>query len=325
MLTGASATVIIPTRDRPEQLRQALACMVLALPDDCTLVVVDQSRDQRTADIVAEIDRQNVRVIPDLPRGASAARNLGAAAADAELLLFTDDDCVVDADWVRTWCRQFAAHAETGVAFGSVVAPSYDAARGWVPAFAPTSRDPHTHGPEVFMKGSARVGMGANMAVRRAAWRAAGGFDEQLGAGAAFAGAEEIDLAFRIVRLGFQLQHVAEARVVHHLGFRPWAQATPQVLGYARGQAAMYTKHLRCGDMLAARLLVVDGWRRARATGANIVRRRRPVGVRQLRAYVGGLVASAAVPIDRSTRRYIDADRGRSADRLACSPVEAIP
>jgi GT2 family glycosyltransferase len=297
-MTAAAVTVIVPTRNRPEHLRQALDSVVRVLPDDGEVIVVDQSDDERTQEVVHAANDSRVRRLDSATRGASAARNEGVRASGAQLVLFTDDDCVVGPDWVYFWRSYLDVEDSIGIAFGRVAAPQHDEARGWVPAFDP-GRSTHCHGLDVFHQGPAAVGMGANMALRRSAWRAAGGFDERLGAGVALAGAEETDLAYRVVKRGFHIGHVAGVEVVHHLGYRPWSLASAQVQGYAAGLAAMYVKHMRCGDALAARLLLLEGWRRTADATANVVRGRRPAGVRQLHAYQRAAVAAWSLPLDR--------------------------
>lgn len=53
-------------------------------------------------------DRPRLRVIRQAHRGPAAARNLGAHAAQGELLLFTDADCVPHADWIKEMVAPFA-------------------------------------------------------------------------------------------------------------------------------------------------------------------------------------------------------------------------
>ena len=69
----------------------------------------------------------NVTVIWSARVGASAARNAGACSSDAELLLFLDDDCEGDADWVATYAERFRDDPSLDIAGGRVLLDKNDA------------------------------------------------------------------------------------------------------------------------------------------------------------------------------------------------------
>lgn len=90
-----SASVVVPTRDRPEELAKCLA----GLRGQDVVVVDDGSAErERVAAIVAGAGAKLVRLEG---RGPAAARNAGAAAATAEVVCFTDDDCEPAVGWVE--------------------------------------------------------------------------------------------------------------------------------------------------------------------------------------------------------------------------------
>jgi hypothetical protein len=159
------------------------------------------------------------------------------------------------------------------------------------------------HDLGIFREGIAAIGMGANMAVRRSLLNKAGGFDERLGAGCRYAGAEETDMAYRLARRGSLIGHIAGGEILHH-GFRARAAASALSQGYGMGTGAMYAKHIRCGDVYAAEFAV----REMLTLGSKVVRHgltgRRPMGVRALRSLVVGMTSSRRLPIDRDHRVY---------------------
>jgi glycosyltransferase involved in cell wall biosynthesis len=90
------ASVVIPTRDRPESLQRCLA----AVRDQAAEIVVadDGSADaERVASIAAGA---GARVIRLEGNGPAAARNAGARTAGGEVICFTDDDCEPAPGWV---------------------------------------------------------------------------------------------------------------------------------------------------------------------------------------------------------------------------------
>lgn len=96
---SALVSVIIPTRDRPHQLRRAIAAVLAQRYAPLELIVVDDASGPETARAVAEAagDDPRVRLLRhESIRGAAIARNTGATAAAGQYLLFEDDDCEGD-------------------------------------------------------------------------------------------------------------------------------------------------------------------------------------------------------------------------------------
>jgi Glycosyl transferase family 2 len=303
-VTLLRASVIISTRDRPDQLAPALESVLASLPSGCEVVVVDQSADSRSRRIIetAADSYTGLTYIGSQRRGLSAARNDGAAAARGAVLLFTDDDCIVGADWAAAWLSVLEQEPAAAMGFGRVVPPPFDRTQGHVPHFDPGVATT-LHRVLDFRHGASWLGMGANMAVRRGVWEAVGGFDEQLGAGSRFGGAEEIDLAYRAARAGSLVMRTSKP-VVTHFGFRVDAAASRLVQGYAAGTGAMLAKHVRCGDAFAAALLANESARLAVTAAVRLVTGRRPLGIRSLRACLIGAVRSVRVPVDRGNHLY---------------------
>ncbi|HEX9097381.1 MAG TPA: glycosyltransferase family A protein [Candidatus Dormibacteraeota bacterium] len=86
-------SVVVPTHDRPDYLRQALASIrALDGPDiDFEIIVAEDTVGSRTGLIAGEFGARLVRASN---RGAAASRNAGLRAATGEYLAFLDDDDV---------------------------------------------------------------------------------------------------------------------------------------------------------------------------------------------------------------------------------------
>ena len=100
MTAPPSATVVIPSRDRPASLRRCLDALERQTNTSFEVVVVDDaSVDPRAVrDVVDRSDRARLTVGEG--RGPAAARNAGARAANGRVLCFTDDDCRPGPTWV---------------------------------------------------------------------------------------------------------------------------------------------------------------------------------------------------------------------------------
>ncbi|GAB4011090.1 mycofactocin biosynthesis glycosyltransferase MftF [Nocardioides ultimimeridianus] len=96
-------TVVIPVRDRADQLDRCLAAL-RPLP---VVVVDDASLDRRA---VADVVRRHGARLVSLPdnRGPAGARNAGLAVVDTPLVGFVDSDVVVDAATLRELARHCA-------------------------------------------------------------------------------------------------------------------------------------------------------------------------------------------------------------------------
>ena len=146
---------MISTRNRPDQFGAALTSVLADLPTDCSVVVVDQSDDGRTREIVGALPRgwASVSYSASDRRGLSAARNDGSGQALGDLLLITDDDCVVEPGWCEAWIWEFGRNPRVGIGFGRVICPPFDPKIGYTPSFD-IHDDTRACGTEIFWSGS---------------------------------------------------------------------------------------------------------------------------------------------------------------------------
>jgi GT2 family glycosyltransferase len=302
--TVTSQAIVVCTRDRPDDLRRCLASVLVSRLPGSPVVIVDQSRTDDAEAVVraAMIDHDDIDYVRSTRTGAAIARNEGAARVDQDLLLFTDDDCEVDPDWAAAWTELFTSHPRIGLGFGRVTAPPYDPTTGTIPAFDPGPGS-QVFGPEVLRQGPVRLGMGANMAMRRSAWLQTGGFDESFGPGTALPAAEETDLAIRVLDLGYDMSHSSAPDVLHH-GFRAAATAAKLFHGYWLAGGAMYGKHIRSGDRRAIMWSLRELWDLSLRTLRAVLAGVRPTGFNCVRFFVKGLAVSARKPVDRTLRIY---------------------
>ena len=116
--TGAwpSISVVIPTRDRPELLRETLdAIRTQDYPGVLGAIVV-YDRSEPDGGIVSDDPKRPVQVTKnERTPGAAGARNTGAVQATTDLVAFCDDtDLFLDGKWVKATpafnlalCRKF--------------------------------------------------------------------------------------------------------------------------------------------------------------------------------------------------------------------------
>ncbi|WP_249345868.1 glycosyltransferase family 2 protein [Microbispora sp. H11081] len=189
--TGAAVTVVIPTIGRP-----SLAATVAAVEPGPEVIVVDDRSGRSGREPLPVPDR--VRVLRSGGRGPAAARNAGWRAATTPWVVFLDDDVVPGPGWARALAEDLARlPGNVGGSQGRLEAPLPEGRR-------PTDAERNTAG----LAGADWIT--ADMAYRRTALEATGGFDER------FPGAyrEDADLALRMERAGFSL--VKGERLTRH-------------------------------------------------------------------------------------------------------------
>lgn len=122
-----SVSVILPSRDRPIEVRRAAATVVAQTFDDWELLIIDDGSDP-AADVAGleALDPRITVLRNDLAAGVSRARNRGIAAARGRWLAFLDDDDVWHPSKLQA---QLAAAEQWDATFvytsATVVASSY--------------------------------------------------------------------------------------------------------------------------------------------------------------------------------------------------------
>jgi histidinol-phosphate phosphatase family protein len=180
--------IVIPTVGRPSLRR-----LLWALADE-RIVVVDDRRDRRSPLQVPD----GVRVLDGPRRGPAAARNAGWRAVRADWIVFLDDDVVPGPGWRAALGADLRTDA--GASQGRIVVPLAAGRR-------PTDWERNVAGLE-----RARWAT-ADMAYRRDALAAAGGFDERFPR----AYREDADLGLRTIAAGRRIERGARL-VIHPVG-----------------------------------------------------------------------------------------------------------
>ena len=230
-------SIVIPTRDRPDLLRDTVQSILAGDRLPAEIVVADQSSVPGAPLPVAEgLGLVHLRLSST---GLSRARNAGIAAASHELVVITDDDVHVEPDWLRHLVVALVQAPARTVVTGRVRPYESD---GHVPSVTYWTE------PQVFEgRLFADVLFTNNMAIRRAAFEELGLFDERLGAGAEFPSAEDNDFGYRLLEAGYRIAFVPEAALWHR-GARSGRRLAALDWAYGRGQGAFYAKHLTRSD-----------------------------------------------------------------------------
>ncbi len=202
-----SISIVIPTYKRPLLLARCLLALAEQSLDsnEFEIIVVSDGPDEISGDVVKQIlaGKCNWKflMLPE-KKGPAAARNYGWHQAGAELIAFTDDDCVPDKDWLKSLIQ--AHHGETLAAFtGSIKVP----VSGKPTDFARNTANLET---AAFIT--------ANCCVTKEALQLTGGFDERF----LMAWREDSDLEFKLIHHQVPIRRVESALVVHPVREAAW-------------------------------------------------------------------------------------------------------
>jgi GT2 family glycosyltransferase len=147
--------------------------------------------------------------------GPATARNTGWREAVTPWVVFLDDDVVVHASWVRDLLHDLAAADRPPSATGGI--PRVGGVQGRISVPLPAHRRPTDR--ERIVAGLERAPwVTADMAVRREALAAVGGFDERFPR----AYREDSDLGIRVRSAGWAMV-VGSRRVDHPVAAAPWS------------------------------------------------------------------------------------------------------
>ena len=230
-------SVVIPAHNADATLAECLAACAHQTHQDVEIIVVDDgSKDGTSA--IAHSYRVNLLVQPN--RGPAAARNAGAAAANGEVIAFTDADCVPHEDWID---RLIAPLDDTVAAVGG--------AYGTANPKSALARFVHAEILSRYANYRDTIDFAGsyNVAIRRHVFDEIEGFDTDFKTSSA----EDNDLCYRLADAGYAIAFARDAVVDHHHPTYVWKYLRTQMRhGYWRMK--LYAKHpgRKSGDHYAS-------------------------------------------------------------------------
>jgi O-antigen biosynthesis protein len=247
----APLTVAISTLERPAALGRCLESIAAGTRLPAEIVIVDQSRDDRTRALIhRQREGPTTFVYHHQPRrGLGSAQNKAVQLASHAVVAVTDDDCIVDEDWISTLEALFGADPPPDLMAGRVLPLPSEGDRT-LPVASRLSEEPREfHGRSMPW----HVGSGNNFAVRRDWYLRLGGCDERLGPGSPAQGGVDMDLFYRFLRAGAVVRY--EPAVLVHHERETWSGRRARRPMYGRGMGACVGMRVREGDAHAFRLL----------------------------------------------------------------------
>ena len=195
-------SVIVCSYNGARTIRECFEGLLKLEYPNFEVIVVNDGSNDATAAIAHEYDFQ---LISTHNRGLSAARNTGLEAATGEIVAYIDDDALPDPHWLNYLASTFLSTTHAGVG-GPNIPPLGDGPIAECVANAPG-------GPVhvLLSDQEAEHIPGCNMAFRKSALQAIGGFDPQFRSAG-----DDVDVCWRLQQQGGTLGFSPAALVWHH-------------------------------------------------------------------------------------------------------------
>lgn len=244
--------VVIATRDRAESLDRCLASLFdqTRAPDEVH-VVDNAPASSATLDLISTHYRGRVHYVLEPTPGLGRAHNTGLRYVSSDIVLFTDDDVVLDRHWVEAMAAPMEEDKAVGCVTGLILPAELETrAQVWTERHGGFGKglqrrvyDLEANRPKsmLFPFTAGQFGSGANMAFRASALRRVGCFDAALGAGTLARGGDDLAAFFAIVSGGFRLVYQPEG-IIWHYHRRGEDGMRRQAFCYGMGLGAYLTK-----------------------------------------------------------------------------------
>jgi len=212
------------------------------------VIVVDGGSTDGTAEITADFSNKDsrVRLITELRKGTSAARNTGFFASKYDHIAFTDADCVVPVRWLQILHDAFVEERELDekvAAVGGVTKTDEDSSGPFVKALELSLNSSigsfkfSTTGKSYFKRREVKDIPTLNILMDKEIVSEVGAFDESLRSEA-----EDAELCYKLVKNGYKLISIPESSVVHKYRSSP-GQWCRNMKRYGRGRMRLMKRY----------------------------------------------------------------------------------
>ena len=240
--TWPSVSIIIPSRNRAQQLERCLrALCALDYPVACLeILVVDDASTDETGTMLqgliqeCEAEGRTLRVVRHTSQqGVAKSRNTGAQAAQYGLLAYIDSDCVASPGWLTELVPAFR-QADVAAVGGMIRAYERESMLGRYEDIR-SSLFMGVRPQQVSIEGPLMYLPTANLLVRREMWQQIGGF-------APLTFGEDVDFCRRLLATKARILYLPEGIVYHDYRTQVWPFLKIRA-SYASAEAALLRRY----------------------------------------------------------------------------------
>jgi glycosyltransferase involved in cell wall biosynthesis len=301
-------TLVVCTRNRGRQLEMCLNSITRAInknqDKEIEVLIVDNASSDNTEDVAKSWAKANwfpTRVISENRPGLARARNAAVRSANGKLIIFTDDDCTLSANYFRKVVQYYVQDKGPVIRGGRVELGNPVDADFTTKRSVELSRVTDITQLPGFI-------LGCNMVIPREIIVSLGYFDERFGAGALFKSGEETEFFCRAHIAGVPIEYVPDLLAFHHHGRRNIKEIKRLFFAYCIGNGAIYGKYCRTERRLLHRLYWDARKAIFEASGGETIDRN--LGLTYRSAVIGSLVGFVLYGV--SQRRILRARSGVS-------------
>lgn len=229
-------SLVLPCFNRIKQTRDLLTSLSEA-DFMCQIILVDDCSPKSLECMVEEYSNLNINYIRNEKNsGAAFSRNVGVRESLHSLIAFTDNDCIVDKNWlIRLHDSIKKSPTSTAGVGGKVIATDGDVFSRYY--------DYHKTLDPWFFRGKFYYLTTANAIFRKNVFLLVDGFDETVPG----AGGEDPGICFKLQNAGYKIEYCDTAIVRHQ--YEPTLSAFIKTyLRYGRGCAGQFRKHFKPQD-----------------------------------------------------------------------------
>jgi cellulose synthase/poly-beta-1,6-N-acetylglucosamine synthase-like glycosyltransferase len=213
-------SAIICTHNRSAYLGAAIDSLLAQDFQHYEVLVVDNASTDDTRQVVQSRGDARLRYLYEPVLGLSVARNRGAAAAQADLLAYLDDDAEASRGWLTALYQAFA-DAEVAIAGGKVTLlwPPHVLPPRWLSPALASSLGAYDLGdlPQLITQ-PGLTPRGLNYALRQTFLQQVGGFNPGLGRmGQNLLSNEELHMTQQALQRGLKVLYLPQALVAHRV------------------------------------------------------------------------------------------------------------
>ena len=247
-------SIVVSTYNRAVDLRRMLDALAQNHAEAglrWEVLVVDNASSDNTATVLQDFAAtapMAVVCLYEARRGKSHGLNQALGLARGDIIAFIDDDILVADDWVSTLVAHFRSHPDARCVGGRVELHDVRDAPVTIKRSLDGSQTVLAH----FSPDNIPI-LGCNMAFRADWLRSLGRFDTDIGPGSPIGVAEDLDMLYRTVRAGAQIDYLPSLLVQHNHGRRSPEQLRGLYAGYYAGRGAFYAKYILRRDPLVMR------------------------------------------------------------------------
>jgi glycosyltransferase involved in cell wall biosynthesis len=301
-LSSPKVSVVICTRNRGSRIVETIESILANDHSSFEIQVIDQSTNRETFDALQQFQKEpRLLYHHTATQGTGLSRNIGLQCANADMVLYTDDDCTVPPDWISKMARVLETYPQVSVVCCNVEPGEHDSTQGVIPV---------THFKKdalvtSFIGHFLSSWMAAGMAVRKSSVIHWDGFDSTMGPGSTFQCGEDIDIVYRALFnhcAAYQLSQVA----VTHNGFRTFEEYRKVIARDLVGLGAVHAKYLKILDLrilfhIFTSMFVVCLWQPVIGT----IKSGKARGYKRIIFYLQGIISGVRTPMDRTKLVYI--------------------